>query len=209
VILVSGEIEMDFYHFYHGTQIGGLTELRPIASPNSNLKEAVVYLSTRRQVALHYASNYKNLPFSSPMLNIQDDVLIYQEMYSGALELSCKGVSGYIYHCIGGIGEYEMSEHHGVKSCAVSYEPVPVADVEYIADIYEEVMQYKNQGKLIYEKYEELPRWRLDIIRGYVMRALKADDILNNPQHPHYLSFREKFPRYWQEAEVLDSHGLL
>ena len=191
--------------FYHGTQIGGLTELRPIASPSSNLKEAAVYLSTRRQVALHYASNYKKLPFSSPMLDIKEDVLIYQEMYSGALELSCKDVSGYIYHCI---GDYEMSEYHGVRSCAVSYVPVPVADVEYIDDIYEEIMQYQKQGKFVYEKYEELPQWRLDIIRGYVMRALKSD-ILNNPQHPHYLLFQEKFPKYWQEAEVLDKHGLL
>ena len=56
--------------FYHGTQIGGLTELRPIASPSSNLKEAAVYLSTRRQVALHYASNYKKLPFSSSISGV-------------------------------------------------------------------------------------------------------------------------------------------
>ncbi|MGI6769262.1 MAG: hypothetical protein ACOX5E_00115 [Bacilli bacterium] len=193
-------------NFYHGTQIGGLRELKPFASPTSNLKEACVYLTNRKQVALHYISNFKTLPFSSPMLNIKDDVIIYQEMYSGALELSCKGVSGYIYHCV---GDYKMSEDHGVKSCAVSYVPVPIIGVEYIEDVYKKIMEYKDEGKFIYEKYEELPQYRHDIIRGYFIRAIKAENILNNPQHPHYYLFQEKFPKYWKEAEVLNQNGLL
>ena len=190
-------------NFYHGTQIGGLTELLPF---KSNLKEPCVYLTTRKQVALHYISDYKKLPFSSPMLNIQEDILIYQEMYSGALELSCKGVSGYIYRCV---GDYEMMEHNGVKSAAVSYTPVPVTDVEYISDVYEKIMEYQEQGKFIYEKYEELPQYRHDIIRGHFIRAVKKESLLDNPNLPQYELFREKFPKYWQEAEVLHRHGLL
>ena len=178
--------------YYHGTQVGGLTELKPFASAGSNLKEAVVYLSTKRQIALHYASNYKELLFSSPMLDIQEDRIIYQEMYSGALELSCKGVSGYIYRCV---GDYEMSENYGVKTCAISYNPVPVTDFEYIEDIYDEIMKYKKQGKFVHEKYENLPQWRLDIIRGHFIRTIKNMNLLNNPQHPQYSLFQEKFPK--------------
>jgi len=192
--------------FYHGTQIGGLAELTPHALPGSNLEVPAVYLTTRKQVALHYISNYKKLPFSSPMLNIQEDVITYQEMYSGALELSCKGVSGYIYRCV---GDFEMMEHNGVKSAAVSYVPVTIADVEYIEDVYEKIMEYQRAGKFVYEKYEDLPQWRHDIIRGHFMRALKNEDLLNNPSHPQYDLFREKFPKYWREAEVLSEHGLL
>ena len=193
-------------NFYHGTQVGSLTELKPFASTGSNLKEACVYLTTRKQVALHYISNYKKLPFSSPMLDIQDDVIIYQEMYSGALELSCKGVSGYIYRCV---GDYEIMENMGVPSAAVSYTPVPVTDFEYIADVYEKIMEYQKQGKFIYEKYEDLPRYRHDIIRGYFIRTVKNENLLNNPNHPQYSLFKEKFPKYWREAEVLNEHGLL
>ncbi|MCL2773969.1 MAG: hypothetical protein FWD71_11530 [Oscillospiraceae bacterium] len=192
--------------FYHGTQIGGLKELMPFASKSSNLKEACVYLTTRKQVALHYISNFKKLLFSSPMLYIGEDVITYQEMYSGALELSCKGVSGYIYHCI---GDYEMNESHGVESCAVSYKPVPISDAEYIEDVYEKIMEYEKQGKFIYEKYEKLPQYRHDIIRGHVIRTIKGEDLLNNPQHSHYYLFQAKFPIYWKEAEVLYKNGLL
>ena len=150
--------------------------------------------------------NYKSLPFHSPMLHIKDDVIVYQEMYSGALELSCKGVSGYIYRCA---GDYEMMENNGVKSAAVSYGVVPIADVEYIDDVYGEIMQYKKQGKFVYEKYEDLPQWRHDIIRGHFIKAVKGADLLSNPTHSLHHLFKEKFPKYWKEAEVLDKYGLL
>lgn len=70
-------------------------------------------------------------------------------------------------------------------------------------------MKYGEQGKFVYEKYEELPRYRHDIIRGHVMRAIKRDELLNNPQHAHYHLYQEKYPGYWKEAEVLYQHGLL
>jgi len=43
-------------NFYHGTQIGGLKELKPFNFPGSNLDIPAVYLTTKRQVALHYIS---------------------------------------------------------------------------------------------------------------------------------------------------------
>jgi len=193
-------------NFYHGTQVGGLTELKPFDSGGSNLKTPAVYLTIRKQVALHYISNYKSLPFASPMLNIREHDVVYQEMYPGALELSCKGVSGYIYRVE---GDFEMMEHNGVPSAAVSYQSVPIADVEYIPDVYDSIMEYQRQGKFVYEKYEELPQWRHDIIRGHFIRAVKRENLMTTPQHPQYALFREKFPQYWAEAEVLHKHNLL
>jgi hypothetical protein len=192
--------------FYHGTNIANLKELKPFAYEESNLKESCVYLTTSRQVALFYIWDFDKDPIRRMMMDIRDNGVVFQEMFSGALERFYKGTRGYIYHCI---GDYEMSEESGVKTCAISREPVPVSDVEYIEDVYEEIMKYEKQGKFIYEKYEELPQWRLDIIRGHAIRAIKNDNLLNSPDHPHYYLFQEKFPKYWREAEVLDKHGLL
>jgi hypothetical protein len=192
--------------FYHGTQIGGLTELKPFDTGDSNLKVPAVYLTTRRQVALHYVSNYKSLPFRSPMLDIRENIVVYQEMYPDALELSCKGVNGYIYSVN---GDFEMMENNGVRSAAVSYEPVPIVATEYIPCVYEAIMEYHRQGKFTYGKYEDLPQYRLDIIRGHFIRTLKRENLLDNPQHHQYELFRDKFPQYWKEAEVLHKYGLL
>ena len=38
--------------FYHGSIVGGLTELIPFAKGSSNLKEAAVYLTASKQLAI-------------------------------------------------------------------------------------------------------------------------------------------------------------
>lgn len=192
--------------FYHGSNIANLTELKPFDKEDSNLNEACVYLSTSRQVALFYIWDFKKDPVRRMMMDIRPDKVVFQEMFSGALERFYKGVSGYVYHCV---GNYEMSENRGVKTCAISRQPVPVVDTEYIKDVYEEIIRYQNEGKFVYEKYEESPRYRHDIIRGIVMRSIKKDNLLNNPKHPNYHLYMEKYPQYWKEAVVLDKNNLL
>lgn len=191
--------------FYHGSTVGGLTELIPFAKSSSNLKEAAVYLTTSKQLALHYILDGKNRPPKTPMLKIREDgVLVFQELFSGALEFLYKGLSGYIYHCV---GDYKLNEEVKVITCATSEVPVPVKDCEYIEDVYERIMEYKKYGMFIYEKYEELPRWRHSIIRGLVMNGIK--DIITNPDHPEYKLTQERYPQYWKEAIALNQHGLL
>ena len=102
-----------------------------------------------------------------------------------------------------------MSENHGVKICAISCNPVPITDVEYIEDIYDEIMKYEKQGKFIYKKCEELTQWRIDIIRGHFIRAVKTGKLMENPNHPQYELFCVKFPKYWKEVTVLHRNGLL
>ncbi len=192
--------------FYHGTNRGGLTELKPFYSEGSNLKEACVYLSTSRRVALFYIWDYARDPVRRMMMDIQPDKVVFQEMFPGALERFYKGVSGYIYRCE---GDYEMREDHGVKTCAISREPVPVAGVEVVEDVYREILKYQEKGEFVYERYEELPQYRYDIIRGIVMRMIVRDKLLENQEHPTALLYQEVYPRYWKEAKVLAEHGLL
>ena len=129
-----------------------------------------------------------------PMLDMhKDGVLVFQEMFSGALEYFYKGVSGYIYRCI---GDYEISKDAGVHTCATSSEPVSVTDFEYIEDVYESIVSYADKGTFIYERYEDLPQWRIDVIRGHIIRFIKRFDLLNDITHPGYRFIQEKFPHY-------------
>lgn len=192
--------------YFHGTVKGGLTELKPYASPFSNLKEPVVYLTTSRQLALHYIWDMERIGMKMPMLKIcEDGQLIFQEMFSGALEYFYKGVSGYIYRCV---GDYELNGAAGVHTCATSREPVPIADFEYIEDVYESILSYAQEGKFVYERYEDLPPWRVDIIRGNIMRFIKRGNLLGGSDSPSRRFVEEKFPQYWKEAQVLSAHGL-
>lgn len=193
--------------YFHGTMVKGLSELKPNASPFSNLREPVVYLTTNRQLALHYIWDMKRIGVKMPMLDIRKDgILVFQEMFSGALEYFYKGVSGYIYRCI---GDYEINSDVGVNTCATSRAAVPVTDFEYIEDVYESIIGYGDKGTFIYEKYEDLPQWRIDVIRGHIIRFIKRNNLLNDTAHPGYRFIQEKFPQYWREAQVLNDYELL
>ncbi len=193
--------------YYHGTRVGGLTVLKPYASQGTKLKELTVYLTTSKQLALHYIWDYDRSPSKSPMLDIRKDgVLVFQEMYSGALEYLYKGLNGYIYRCI---GEYDHENNAGVFTCATSKDPVPIVDFEFAEDVYERIMSYEKQGAFIYERYEDLPQWLHDIIHGHVIRGIKRGDWLNDMSSPEYNFYQAKWPQYLREAEVLREHGLL
>ena len=90
--------------FYHGSVKGGLTELRPATSWYSNLKEPTVYLTTSKQLATHYIWDMDRIGVKCPMLNIREDgVLVFQEMFSGALEYFYKGVFAYLWRFYKGL----------------------------------------------------------------------------------------------------------
>ena len=191
--------------FYHGSVVGELNQLLPSVSWYSNLKEPRVYLTTNRQLALHYIWDIERIGVKMPMLRIGDDgVLTFQEMFSGALEYFYKGVSGYIYHCE---GDFVLDPSSGVPTCATSAQPVPVCHCEYIPDVYEEIISYTDKGTFVYERYETLSETRRDIIRGHVMRFIKRNNLIHDTTHPGRHFVEEKFPQYWAEANVLSEHG--
>ena len=101
-----------------------------------------------------------------------------------------------------------MKEDSFVPTCVTTGEPVPIIDCEYIENVYETILGYAEQGRLIYEHYEDLPQWRKDVIRGHITRFIKRNNLLNDPTHPSRNFICEKFPEYWEEAKVLNEHNL-
>ena len=193
--------------FYHGTTVKGLTELRPHQPASAHIQEPLVYLTTSKQLALHYIWDKDRLGIKMPMVDIREDgTLIFQEMFPNALEYFYKGVSGCIYHCE---GDYPINPDSLVPTCARSSDVVPITGCEYIENVYETILSYLEQGKLIYEHYEDLPQWRKDVIRGHITRFIKRNNLLNDPTHPSFNFIREKFSQYWAEAKVLNEHNLL
>ena len=191
--------------YYHGSTLKGLTELRPHLSAGAHSQESRVYLTTSRQLALHYIWDTQRLGVKMPMLDIRKDgTLVFQEMFSGALEYLYKGVSGYIYHCEG-----DFPADPAVPTSVITDAVVPIFDCEYIDDVYEHILQYEAQGKFVYEHYEDLPQWRIDVIRGQILRFIKRNDLIIETKHPSRKFIMEKFPQYWAEAQVLHDHNLL
>lgn len=192
--------------FYHGSMVKRLKELHPHLPVGAHIQEPLVYLTSSRQLALHYIWDTERLGVKMPMIHIREDgVFVFQEMFPNALEYFYKGVSGYLYHCE---GDFTVKQDSYVPTCVITGETVPIIDCEYIENVYETILGYAEQGRLIYEHYEDLPQWRKDVIRGHITRFIKRNNLLNDPAHPSKNFISEKFPEYWAEAKVLSEHDL-
>jgi len=164
-------------------------------------------MTSSKQLAAHYIWNTEQYEIKSPMLDIRPDgTLVFQEMFSGALEYFYKGLSGWIYQCD---GDFQYNDAVGVITTATSEVAVPVSNAEFVEDVYEHIMEYEKQCKFIYEKFESLRPYRHDIIRGIIYRSIKNDDLFNNPTHPNFKFIPDKYTKYWNEAKVLYENGLL
>lgn len=192
---------------YYGSTVEGLKELCPHIPIGAHSPKPLVYLSPTRQLALHFIWDTQRLGVKMPMLDIRKDgTVVFQEMFSSALEYLYKGVSGYIYTCE---ADYQPGEDF-LSQCSIAVDTeITVTDCEYIDDVYKHILRYADQGKLIYEHYEDLPQWRLDLIRGQVLRRIKRYDLINDAAHPSRNFIRDNFPQYWAEAKVLSKYSLL
>lgn len=191
---------------YHGSTVKGLTQLQPRLPVGAHSPEPLVYLTTSKQLALHYIWDMERIGVKMPMLDIRKDgTLVFQEMFPNALEYFYNGVSGYLYHCD---ADDTVTPDPHVPTCVTSNTAVSVTDCEYIENVYDQILSYAEQGKFIYEHYEDLPQWRKDIIRGHITRFIKRNNLLNDPAHPSLHFIQEKFPQYWAEAQVLHMFDL-
>lgn len=194
--------------FYHGSVVKGLTILKPFASGSNNaIHEPCVYLTLNKQMALHYIWDTNRFPAKIPLLDVRkDDVLVFQEMWSGALEYLYKGLSGCIYHCI---GSYELITSKGLNSRAISKNEIEIKDYEFIEDVYERIIEYERYGLFICEKYEKLPQCKHDAIRGWVMRWIESNNCIRDRDSFLSKFYKDRYPIYWKEAEVLYKNNLL
>jgi hypothetical protein len=192
--------------FYHGSVKEGLTVLKPFPQKNS-YKEPCVFLTLNKQLALFYIWDLNRFPFKVPLLEVREDrVIIFQEMCSGALEYLYKGLSGYIYHCV---GSYELDPSFHLKSVALPKNVVEIKDCEFVDDVYERIIEYEKYGLFINEKYEELPQYKHDIIRRWVMNWIAGNNLLRDKDSFLSKFYQDRYPIYWKEAEVLDKNNLL
>ena len=82
--------------FYHGSSVGGLTELKPFLSEH---KKPYIYLTSNPVVALLYTVKPVPKPFSFYPYGFSGEKVVYSEYYKNCFEEIYKGKKGYLYEC--------------------------------------------------------------------------------------------------------------
>lgn len=134
--------------YYHGSSIGGIESLRPFVS---NHEKSYVYLTHSQVLAAIYAHN----PMARPNGWFtyywgKDGQLHYEEYFDNQTEEIYAGQAGFVYACE---GEFETLEK--MPWVFLSENKVPVHSCILIPDLYAQLLQYEQEGKLVIHRWKD------------------------------------------------------
>ena len=180
---------------YHGSSIRGLTQLHPSLSEHGR---PYLYLSSDIVVAGFYTVWRVERPYSWFPYGFSDGVPIYTEYYKNALADVYRGRQGYIYHC-SPAGTLENPT--GIEQVLVSEQPVDVAGVLEIADMYRWLLEQEQAGALLIRRYEALTEREIVRAERLVADEIRAHRLKEAPQSRYARFLAEKFPQIWAQPE--------
>ncbi len=184
-------------YLYHGSDYSGITELEA-RSKLYNMDIKVVYLTDNIPYALYYIWDEEHNGYSEKHVTdwIKNGVAYYEEQFPEQLKTFYKGVSGYLY-CI--------SKNSGIQSVEnreclyYSLENTVIAKVDYISDVYEELLKYEASGKFKVLRYKEQSKKRQDELIDLIATSIvKADFFKDNEAKAQFM--KKYFVKAWEKA---------
>ncbi len=191
--------------FYHASQVKGIIQLEPRVSDHHI---PLVYFSTKRENTLVYLSNAiekycRETGFEyngiwkkwGPYGFTKDGIQQLQEYYPDALEKTYKGVSGYIYSAESVIDSgFEIRIPNAVSSSV----PVTVADLEFVPDAYEAILEAEEKGLISIMRYTEMSEKMREWNRNTILQ--EYEEAVDHPEYRHFLegNFAEILYKYGQ-----------
>jgi hypothetical protein len=179
-------------HFYHASNLGGLTELLPLSKMHGE-DGFVCYLSPDRAYALFYL---RDMEINHVTAYIdKNSIAIYQEQFSNQLMTMYHGRSGYLYTCIND-GSIRQGHTSGVW---ISKSPVYISESEHVCNVYDEIIKAEQHDLVRIIRYEdqtaEHKRGHLEIAKHTIL-ANKLQQV-DTPKSRFY---KHNFPTAWLAA---------
>jgi len=176
--------------YFHGSPVGNINTLQPNMS---NHKEAFVYFSSNRSVALLYTVRKNWYPYG---FSGENRTVEYTEFYSGALADIYAKKMGYIYEYN---GEGIVENPTNIYCAYVSRLPVSPTKEEVVEDVLLEILKLEKQGLMIIKKYEDLSKEEQTAKSRMILREIKDENLIEkNNEYARFI--REKFPSEWEVA---------
>ncbi len=183
--------------YYHGTNVGGLTELKPSKSNEG----CYVYLQKNRVGVFPYLVNpiqrFVDEKYGKGKVKAEmrwaiyyydEDKLVFTEPWPNYLIDTFKGAKGYIYTFKNLNNVETINKSSGLAVYGVS-EPITVEDCEVIEDVYEELLKLQNEGKVVLRDFSKNSKTANE---NFNAKFLKAFETTTNEIYREFLE--EKCP---------------
>ena len=186
--------------YYHGSCTPGIIELEA-RSKLHNTAEKVVYLTDNMPYALFYMWDEEHNGCSAKHVTgwIKNDTAYYEEQFPDQLKTFYRGVSGYLY-CIPDSTDIKVVEHRtNMFYCSMN---AKVTESLYIPDVYEELLKFEADGKLVVLRYNEQSAERQNELVDFIAKGIIHEKFyVDNESKKEFM--KKRFPKSWEKAELL------
>lgn len=179
--------------FYHGSPVGGLTELKPSLSEHGR---PYLYFAADPLVALLYAVKPVPKPFSFyPYGFDREGRVVFSEYYENAFYDIYKGRRGYLYSCRSLPKPGNPTQIH----CAYVCEEAVIPDeVREIPDLYAYYKEQEAKGAFIIKPLRSISGKEMSFVCAELKQDMARYDLRSAPEHPMSVFIRTHFPPVWE-----------
>ncbi|MCI8632618.1 MAG: hypothetical protein HFE64_03930 [Lachnospiraceae bacterium] len=186
-------------HFYHGSPIGGLNELKPFLSEHG---KQYIYFSTNPVVALLYAVKPVPKPFSFyPYGFEKDGTVVYSEYFENAFYHLYNGKVGYLYECM---NLKNMDNPTNINCAYTCSEPIKVNTVTEISNLYTYFKEQESKGLFWIKQREKISEQEMQFVFDELQKDMKRHNLHKFPQHPMSVFIQEHFPNVWDTRWITE-----
>lgn len=178
---------------YHGSSIGGITELKPFLSEQ---KEPYVYLASNPVIALLYTVKPVPKPFSFYPYGFNHEKVVYNEYYENCFEDIYKGQKGFLYICENVENAEDLPTICGAYICRT---PTKISGCIEIKDVFEKLMECKENGQFEIKPFHSISCKELDYVYDDLRKTIHEHSLRNNSDHPMSKFIMSHFPKIWFE----------
>ena len=179
--------------FYHASNLGDLRQLLPLSAMHGS-GEKVCFVTSNRAYALFYLRdmdiNYVTCGVSG------EGIVLYEEQFLNQLETIYQGRSGYLYTC----ADNSLVEVGHTRGVWVLKQPAEISNVEFIKDVYAEILQAERDGKVAISRFDAHSDEKRAQITKSVAEYIVKNDFLTSDS-PKARFFAKNFPQAWELAE--------
>lgn len=178
---------------YHGSSIGGITELKPFLSEH---KKPYIYLASNPVVALLYAVKPVPKPFSFYPYGFIGEKVVYSEYYENCFEEIYKGQKGFLYEC----ENVKDTENPTAINCAYTCQtPIKISGCTEFDDVFEKFMEYKEKGMFEIKPFNDISLKELDYVYDDLRKTINEYGLKDCPENFMSKFIMTHFPKVWLE----------
>jgi len=179
--------------FYHASNRGDLRQLLPLSTMHGS-GEKVCYVTPNRVYALFYL---RDMDINHVTCGVSGEgVVLYDEQFPHQLETIYQGRSGYLYAC----GDNSLVEAGHARGVWVLRQPAGIAAVDFVEDVYAEILQAEREGRVVVSRYDALSDEKKAQITKNAAEYILRSNFLT-AESPKARFYAEHFPLAWELAK--------